>query len=124
MIVILQEVIQNGAESDCSWIEQRSVIKFLGSEKRKTCEIYWRMHWEARSSKKIYINGQNTGLPQWAHVEKTIYEVETYGISSNDNVSGTVINKVGHSDNWFPWKKCNCKQIPIVNTLGKIHFIY
>ena len=31
-------------KTECSWLEQRSVMKFLLAEKYKPCEIYRRMY--------------------------------------------------------------------------------
>ena len=52
--------------TECSRLEQRSVIKFLVAEKCKSCEIYRRMFnvfGEASFSKKIFTNELNMGLP-------------------------------------------------------------
>ena len=37
------EAIQNSGKSECSTLEQRSIMKFLLAEKWKPCEIYGRM---------------------------------------------------------------------------------
>ena len=68
------ENIQNRGKSECTRLEQRSIIKFLLVEKCKPCEIYNRLcdvYGEAYfSKKKIFPNGLNVALPlslNWKH---------------------------------------------------------
>ena len=65
--------------TECSKLEQRSVMKFLMAEKHKACEIHRRMcdvYEEACLSQKMFINGWDRGLPLQARVEKTVDGVE------------------------------------------------
>ena len=77
------EANQNGDKSECSRLEQRSVIKFLVADKCKPCEIYRRMcdvYWEACFSQKSLKNGLNyqivfkmkmghAGPQRWTHLK-------------------------------------------------------
>ena len=63
-------------QAEYSKLEKRFVIKVLGAEKCKSCEIYRRMcdvYEEARFCRKIFINGLNIGLPQQVLVKNTVH---------------------------------------------------
>ena len=71
--------------------------------------------------KKIFTNGINMSLPQFAWVKKTVHQVETHITSGKEKIPGAAaVSKGGHAnsflgyertyDYWFPWKSCNCKK--------------
>ena len=93
------------------------------------------MSGKACFSKKVFTNRLNMGLPQLAWIKRIVDGLETQWLSGKENILGTMVNKEGYADNplrnkknihhyWFPWKRCNCKILPVANSLGKIPFIY
>ena len=77
-------------------------------------------------SQKMFTNRLKICLLLWAWVEKTVTGIETHWLSGIEKVLGTVVNKEGHVHNvlghertyhnWFPWKRCNCKQCFLLPT--------
>ena len=93
------------AANHCCRLEQRSVIKFLVTEKCKQCEIYKRMcdvYGKACFSLKMFTNGLNIGLLLRAWM--------------GEKILGAVLIKEGYVDSlleyekthhyWFPCKMC------------------
>ena len=86
-------------KTECSRLEQRSVIKFSVAEKCKLCEIYWRMcdaYREAYFSQKRFRNCLNMGLPQrtWSenalvkkkfHYWMTLEQKKNFSYQNSDN---------------------------------------
>ena len=77
---------------------------------------------------KMFPNGLNIGSLLRARIEKTVYGIETHQLSGKEKVLEAAVSKKGHADSLlgddFPEKKCDCKLLPITNSLGKIHLIY
>ena len=66
-------------QTDCSSLEQRSVLNFLVAKKCKIYEIYGKMcdvYWEPCLVRNIY---------KW--VGKTVHEGEAYGLSGKEKKS-------------------------------------
>ena len=69
--------------------------------------------------KNTFTNWLNMGLPQGVCVKKTVKGEETHHLSSKEKIVSILVSKEGHADsvlrckrtydNWFPWKRCNCK---------------
>ena len=95
-VLKLFEMVAN--ETDCSSLEQKSVIKFLVIGKCKPWEIYRRMcdvyGEDCFSKKKFFTNGLNIVLPLGAWVEKTVHGVKTPRISDKEKVPGVAIGKL------------------------------
>ena len=67
------------------------VIRFLMVEECNLCEIYRRMcdmYREASLDQKMFTNGLNVGLPLQAWVKKTVHGVETWWLSSKEDIPG------------------------------------
>ena len=98
------EVIQ----TECSRLEQRSVIKLFLIEKCKPCEICRRMCnvcGEALFPQKMFTNELNIGLSLQTWVKKTIHGMEMYWLSSKEKVLGSVISKEGHAVSVLGYEK-------------------
>ena len=139
-IYICFEAIQSGGKSSRmlqAWTEVE-FIKFFMAEKCKQLEIYRRMcgvYREAYFSQKMFTNGLNMDLPQWAWIKMTIYRMETHWLFGKEKVPGAAASKEGHADSvleherthfsWFFFEKVQLQTgFPIANSLVKIHLIY
>ena len=101
-------------QTECSSLEQRSVIKFFGGREEQTIWNFLKNVLDKKVSKWA------KHLPQWAWVKKTVHGVETHWLSSKNKAQGAVVNKEGETDcllgherthdYWFPWKRCNNKR--------------
>ena len=91
-------------QTECSRLEQRSVIKFLLAEKCKPCEIYTRMcivYREAWLSQRLLTNGLNIGLPLRVRVKKTVNGAETHWFSGKKKFQAQQSVKKEHErDQW------------------------
>ena len=78
------------------------------------------------SVKEIYPIILIMGLQQRARVENTVHWGEISSLCGKEKVSGAAVSKEGYADNllghkrthynWFPWKRCNCKQYFLLQT--------
>ena len=112
-------------QTECSRLEQCSVIKFWGircANHMKFIEKCVMCSEKHVLVKKMFTNKLNISLPLWAWVENSVFGVKTHLLSSKEKFLGAAVRKKGHFDslighernqhNWFPWKSCNCRQLP------------
>ena len=113
-------------QTECSKLDQRSVIKFITIEKCKLCEIYKWMCGVYKEKqvlvKNILTNGLNMSLTLWSRVKKTIEWKHTSTVKKKFQVQQS-IKKVMLTMFWT-WKDpsllskmCNCKQCFLLFTL-------
>ena len=104
-IFLLQLYKMVANKTECSGVEQRSILKFLVAKKCKPWEIYrrmWNVYGEVCFSKKIFTNRLNMSFPLRAWIESPVHEVETHTpVKKSFGCSGQYRHKKTHHY-WFP----------------------
>ena len=80
-----------------------------------------------KKKKKIFTIWLNVDLPLRTRVNKTEYGVETHQLSGKEKILNAAVRNEGQTDRLlgnertnhyrFPWKRCNCKQYFLLQTL-------
>ena len=96
--------------TECSKIEQRSVIRFLYD-----WDVKMMMFTENHVLiKQIFTNDLNMSLPLKTWIEQAVNGVETHWLFGKEKVkrvmhADSFMGLERTHDNWFPWKGCGYK---------------